>query len=69
MKIGTGGWIAFAFVAVVVFFLLQGPAKPENEFHRKMLEITEGKQTRMEKVSAVYAFVRDEIQEIKTKYG
>ncbi len=35
----------------------------------KTEELVAGKETRFEKISALYAFVRDDITQIKTEYG
>ncbi len=43
--------------------------KEKESFAAKVKDLTEGKESSEEKIIAVHAFVRDNIAEIKTKYG
>jgi hypothetical protein len=41
----------------------------DKAFTDKAKELTQGKDTRIEKLIAVHAFVRDEISQTKTQFG
>ena len=56
-------------VCLMPLWAAEKESKEEKTFAAKVKELTEGKESREEKIIAVYAFVRDEIVEIKTKYG
>lgn len=60
-----------AFVLALSFLIatgVQAGAKSAN-FAKKSVDLTASLGTRVEKINAVFNFVRDEIAEIKTQYG
>jgi len=65
--------LALAFLLLMAFSLAVSVAGKSEDgdaaIKQKVEELTEGKKTRWEKIAVLHAFVRDEIAQIKTKYG
>jgi len=67
MKFGVA-LILILLVASGIIAFLRNTEAGENDFHSTAAKLSEDKQTRVEKVIALHAFVRDEIREVKAQY-
>ena len=56
-------------VCLMPLWAAEKESKEEKAFAAKVKDLTKGKESREEKIIAVHAFVRDDIAEIKAKYG
>lgn len=63
------GMLAIVLAAVFLLPAMSSCAGDAELFKTQAAKLTEDKKTRMDKINAIFAFVRDEVKQVPTKYG